>query len=278
MVSKMQSITFVIFTFNEEERIERVIKNLKDYGKILLADDSSTDRTHEIAKAYGCDIYIREKAYDFSENQELVDLIYQQVTTDWVYWGFADEMLDKETLVQISAVVESNKYDIINIDRKNYFYGEFCYDLFHSRTNKIFKKGAIDFTGNVIHEMGKPTVDGNRIYTLPDRYFVHHFISNTASSYLNVINTYTNSELESKFLVRTSVFYFIFLSIKIVLRSFFFNKGHQARFSGLALTELMLFYALIKNMKHYEKNNNLNRTEIESRNNNYRDNILKLFI
>ena len=37
----MNNITFVIFTYNEEKRIERVIKNLKDYGTVLIADNKS---------------------------------------------------------------------------------------------------------------------------------------------------------------------------------------------------------------------------------------------
>ncbi|OAQ38796.1 hypothetical protein A5893_12160 [Pedobacter psychrophilus] len=54
-------ITFVIFTYNEEDRIERVIKNLKNYGKVLLADNNSTDKTHEIAHKYDCEIFLRKK-------------------------------------------------------------------------------------------------------------------------------------------------------------------------------------------------------------------------
>ena len=99
------NITFVIFTFNEEARIENVIKNFKNFGKILIADNKSTDRTVEIANQYGCDVYTRQKHYNYVENQELVDLLYKEISTDWIYWGFADEMLELDALKKISEII-----------------------------------------------------------------------------------------------------------------------------------------------------------------------------
>ena len=272
-----QKITFVIFTYNEAARIERVIKNFQSFGKILLADNNSTDGTIEIARKNGCEVFLRKEEYVFVENQQLVDQLYEVIDTEWIYWGFADEMLELDTLNEIKKVVLADKHDIITMDRKNYFYGQFCYDLFHARTYKMFKKGTLDFTNNVIHSTGTATVPKNKIYDLPDKYFIHHFISNTAKSYMNVINNYTESEVESYRRPKTSLIYFIFIVSKITIKSFFFNKGYKSGYAGLTLTQLMLFYSLIKDMKHYEKNNDLNRLSIENKNNRFRDNILKRF-
>lgn len=270
----MNNITFVIFTFNEEARIENVIKNFKDFGKILIADNKSTDNTVAIAKSYGCDVYTREKHYVFVENQELVDLLYPKITTDWIYWGFADEMLEKKALLKIAEIIKEDRFDIINIDRKNYFYGDFCYDLYNSRTNKIFKKGSVDFTDNVIHGFGKPVVDNKKILIVDDEFFVHHFISNTASSYLNVINRYTDCEVNFSTQKNTSILYLILFFLKNVFTNYFFKKGYKAGFSGLVLLELMLFYTLVKNMKVYEYRNGLNPITIEKNNNDKRNSIL----
>jgi len=270
----LSNITFVVFTFNEEKRIERVIKNFQKFGKILLADNNSTDRTQEIAKAYGCDIFLRKEDYVFVEDQRLVNQLYNVVTTDWIYWAFADEMLDLTTLEEIEKIVTSNDYDVISMDRKNYFYGKFCYDVFSSRTFKLFKKGAIDFTGNTIHNMGRTTVDNKRIYKLPDKYFIHHFISNTAQSYLNVINRYTDQEPTTKF--NTSPVYVLLLSLKIILKQYIINGGYKCGFSGLSLIQLMIFYGVIKNIKQFEKNETLSTSNIEDSNNVVRDKILSL--
>ncbi len=268
-------ITFVIFTYNEEARIERVINNFKNYGKVLIADNNSNDKTHEIALRHGCEIYIRTKDYVFVENQELVNELYKVITTEWIYWGFADEMLDGKTLEKIQSLVYSGKYSLINIVRKNYFYGNFCGDLYASRTFKLFKKHAINFTDNQIHSMGKATVLKEEIFNLSGKYFIHHFISNTASSYLNVINRYTTQEIEGNYEVKTSFTSLIILFLKVVIKDFFITRGFKAGFSSIALSELMLFYAIIKNMKKYEHLHGITTSKIEKENNIYRDKIIK---
>jgi glycosyltransferase involved in cell wall biosynthesis len=268
------SITFVIFTYNEEKRIERVIKNFKNYGNVLIADNRSTDRTQEIARENGCEILIREKHYVYVENQEMVNLIYDKITTNWIYWGFADEMLEKDTLIQIRDIIAQDKHDIISMDRKNYFYGSFCDNIYNAYTHKIFRRGAIDFTQNVIHGMGTPTVSAERIYTMPDIYFIHHFISNTASSYLNVINRYTDEEVKFSQKNKTSIWYLVYLVFKVMV-SRFLKRGYKAKYAGVALTELTVFYELIKNMKLYEDANGLDTPAIEKKNDKYRDEILR---
>jgi len=41
MSKKRKKITFIFFTFNEEKRIKNVIKNVNNYGKVLLIDNFS---------------------------------------------------------------------------------------------------------------------------------------------------------------------------------------------------------------------------------------------
>lgn len=270
----MQNITFVIFTFNEEARIENVIKNFKDFGKVLIADNKSTDRTIEIANQYSCDIFTRQKEYVFVENQELVDSLYKVISTDWIYWGFADEMLENKTLLEIIKIINEDNYDIINIDRKNYFYGDFCYDLYNSRTNKIFKKNSIDFRENKIHGFGKPNVSNEKILILNDKYFVHHFISNNVASYLNVINRYTESETGTLSKYYNSIFYSIFLFCKSLWINYFFKRGYKTGFSAIALAELMFFYNMVKKMKIHEELNGLTPGKIEEKNNIIRKSII----
>lgn len=253
-------ITFVVFTYNEEKRIENVIRNFIKFGKVLIADDGSSDRTLEIAKKYGCDIYIRENfGYGYVENQPLVNRLYELVDTEWIYWAFADEMLALDSIQQVMRIVKEDKYEIINIDRKNYFMGRFCYNMFHSRTNKCFKKGAIDFSNNEIHGFGKAVVTIDKIYILPDKYYVHHYISNNVSSYLNVINRYTEEENGRKF--KSSFVFLIFgilLLFRFLIKHYLIGKGYKAGIVGVSLLFLMYIYYIVKLMKSVECHNLLN--------------------
>jgi glycosyltransferase involved in cell wall biosynthesis len=276
MIKMNSNITFVIFTYNEERRIERMLQNFQQFGKILIADNKSTDKTLEIASAYGCDILLREKNYVWLENQDLAELVVSKITTDWLFWLYADEMIGKETLEKIALITtqQSSDYDIINIFRKNYFYGEFCYDFYQSSTNRIFKKGAIDFTDNVIHGFGKETVAPERIYKLSDKYFIHQFIDYTASIYLKKTDTYTEIERQFSYSAKKSIWFFLFRVCKNILKNYYWDKGYKMGFPGLAITELSIVYELVKNIKLYEVANNINRESIEQKNDAHRDNIL----
>ena len=271
----MNNITFVIFTYNEEKRIERVIKNLKDYGTVLIADNKSTDRTLEIAMQYNCEIFIREKEYVFVENQELLDLIYPFIKTDWLCFSFADEMIDVHTLQKIAYIINKNKYEIINLYVKNYYYGLFFHEAFAPRINKIFKKRAIDFTDNIIHHFGRVVVDDSLIYKMPSQYFIHQFKSDTIESDLHKINKYTNKENEFSY-NQKNIFFNIFLNpIKLFFFNYLFKKGYKAGIVGFNFALIQILYYIIKYMKVIEKKAELSAEAIEVKNNEIKDAILE---
>ena len=268
------ALTFVIFTFNEEKRITRVIRNLQSYGKVLIVDNYSTDSTREIAAAYNCDILLHKNT-GWAEDELTVKKVKKKVITDWIYWGYADEMLDSFLLNKIDKIINEDKYDIINVVKKNYYYGEFCYDAFSARLNRIFKKNAIDFTQNKIHHFGRPVVDKNKICVLDRRYYVHHFISDTAHSYIAKLNRY--SGLETEVGLETNpigIGVIILKAIKKVWVNIILGKGYKAGKAGLSLLIIMLLYDIFKDMKFYEYQNSLSSEEVESKNDAVRDEIL----
>ncbi|MFW0714234.1 glycosyltransferase [Pedobacter sp. N23S346] len=271
----------MIFTYNEEHRIERVIKNYEQYGAVLLADGGSTDKTHEIASNNGCEVFVRPQTdHAFVENEIVMDALFKIVKTDWIFLGYADEHMSKDTLERVSEVVASNKFDAIKIYRKNYFYGDFCNDSFKSANNRFFKKGAYDFKDNFIHGMGKAMISESRIFNLPHQYFVHHFIDNTLDSHLSKLNKYTDSELDTNghSQAKTSVFYSIYVILKNLLKNYFYEKGYKTGFAALTLAEMNIFYDLIKNIKIYEAQNHITNETIDKKNNLHRTEILKDFV
>jgi len=272
MAEFSKDLTFVVFTFNEEKRIERVINNFMKFGSVLIVDNESTDSTLDIAKKYNCEVLVN-KNMGWVEDEVTTSRVKKVVKTEWIYWAFADEMIDLLTIDVIQSAIKTGKYDIINITRKNYYYGRFCYDAFADRMNRIFKKEAIDFTGNKIHGFGVVTVGKENILYLPNNYFVHHFISNTAESYLNVINRYTSIDADDNKKFR-GVSRMVLGAIKIFLGNIIMRGGYKSMPSVFFLVLNMIYYSWVANMKAYEKINNLGRSEIEEKNNKYRDSIL----
>lgn len=265
-----KNLTFVVFTFNEEARIERVIKNFNKFGKILVVDNFSADRTIEIAKSYDCEV-LMHKNPGWVENENTVVKVKEAVQTDWIYWAFADEMIGGAELEIISSLIKTDQYDIINICRKNYYYGVFCHNMFIARMNRIFKKDAIDFKGNQIHGFGKAIVDQSKIKYMPKKYFVHHFISNNIKSYLNTLMRYSDIEQRKPY---RSKFLIIAYCSKIFMKEFFMQGGYKAGLQGLYLIFIMITYIFINDIRSYEEINMLDTKSIEELNNGFRDKIL----
>lgn len=56
----MRKIFFLIPAFNEEKNLKKVILKFKKYGKVLIVNDGSKDKTEFIAKKYS-DFYLENK-------------------------------------------------------------------------------------------------------------------------------------------------------------------------------------------------------------------------
>lgn len=265
-------ITFVLFMFNEEARIERAVRNFLPFGRVLVVDNYSTDRTVEIARSLGADV-LMHKNPGWVEDEGTTSVVKAAVQTPWLYWGFSDEIVDRETMAAMLAAIDSGKYSIVNIARKNYYYGEFCYDAYRNTQNRAFKKDAIDFRGNTIHQFGKPTVSDSEIAFLdPDKYFVHHFISNTVKTYLGSLDRYT--DIEAQHSEPPKPMKMLLRMLKGFLGNYFIKGGRKAGRAGVYLGLLMSVYQLMLATKAYERVFELSTLGIEKRNNVIRDRLL----
>ncbi len=266
-------ITFVIFMFNEEARVERAVRNFIPYGRVLIVDCFSTDRTCEIATSLGAEIF-KYQNHGWVEDEHTTTLVKNEVKTPWLYWGFADEIVDRATMDQMIGAIESGTYSIVNIARKNYYYGEFTHNAYRNTQNRAFKKDAIDFRGNTIHNFGKPAVPESEIcYLDPEKYFVHHFISNTAKVYMASLDKYT--EIEAQHTPTPSVPKMLYRMVRGFLGNFYVLGGRKAGRAGVYLGLQMCFYTLLLAMKSYEREHQLNTLSIEARNNKIRDGLLR---
>jgi len=266
---RSDAITFVVFTFNEEARIEWAIRNFQAWGRVLVVDNYSTDRTVEIAKSYGCDVLLN-KNQGWVEDLTTTDRVKATVQTEWIYWGFADELVEAHTLNAILDAVECGKYSIVNIARKNYYYGKFCHDAFADRMNRIFKKGAIDFSKNTIHHFGSVTVPETDIcYLDKKKYYVHHFNSYTSKTYLRTMDRYTDTQAieaaktEKPLSSALNVAILFAKSMKIFVLNYWIRGGYKAGPAGLLIVLQMVYYRWLLSMKIHEVQNGLSAEEIE---------------
>lgn len=120
-------ITVVVLTKNEEANMQRALENIKDFAeRIVVVDSGSTDRTLEIAKEYGADIYSHSwKHYADQFNWALKNT---DISTTWVYRLDADEVPTPELKAEMLEAAKNNTNSSTNaflIRYKIFFLGKF---------------------------------------------------------------------------------------------------------------------------------------------------------
>lgn len=190
----MNDITFLVFTFNEQRRLEPYLRCIQGWGRIIVIDNHSCDDTRNIAAGYTDEIYtFRNPGY--VENKEVMDFALSKVKTRWVYLGYVDELLPRPLLQRLTEIARSEQYSIVELYRKNFMYGQeiFNYGKHHLR---MFIPDAVDFTDNMVHKLGKFLVPRERILKLPanDDYSLWHFSSYNTTRLEMAHNRYADLE------------------------------------------------------------------------------------
>lgn len=97
-------LSVAIITLNEERIIEKTLSGIKDIAdEIIIVDSNSTDKTVEIAKSYGAQVFVEDwKGYSDQKNSAL-----EKCKCDWILSLDADEYVTKDLSNEISGVVNS---------------------------------------------------------------------------------------------------------------------------------------------------------------------------
>src|SRR5438105_8172357 len=97
---RKNTISAVIMTYNDEKRIKDCLESIKDVvDEIVIIDNSSTDKTLEIAKKFTKYIYKQENDplnIDFQKNKA-----FKKATSDWILSLDADERVTPELSKEI---------------------------------------------------------------------------------------------------------------------------------------------------------------------------------
>lgn len=151
-MQRVDRISVVIITYNEEANIERCLRSLQFADEIIIYDGNSTDKTIEICNKYNCKIHSRQQWLGFGlAKQSAVELAHN----DWVLVVDADEELTPE-LIEILIKMRDNgsKYSGYKIRRKSYFLGKLInYSSWQSDAPlRFFDRRVGKFNSNIVHE------------------------------------------------------------------------------------------------------------------------------
>lgn len=114
------TLSVVIITKNEEERIGVCLESIKWANEIIVADNGSSDRTVEIAKEF------TNKVFKFNglTFDEIRNKATEKTTGKWILYIDADERVLAPLREEIKQIINSAKYDAFAISRRNIIFGE----------------------------------------------------------------------------------------------------------------------------------------------------------
>jgi glycosyltransferase involved in cell wall biosynthesis len=147
----MSNITTVIIAKDEERNIARTVRSVRGLGPVIVADTGSTDRTREVARKAGAEVYrIDWKGFGPSKQEAC-----RFASTEYVLSVDADEVVSSQLASEMRRAADSNgAVDGYLLPRITNFCGSW---VFHSGWYpeyilRFFKRDSASISDDVIHE------------------------------------------------------------------------------------------------------------------------------
>lgn len=198
-----QLITFVIFCFNEEQRIESCLKNFYGWGKILVIDNCSTDQSVAIARKYA-DKVVTRKNIGHSDNEEAYQYIWANVDTPWIYRAYAGEALPGRLLKRLTRASLRRDISVVRIAKRTISYGVETRNWASGYHPRMIRQEGLTYKGCIIHQNGVITAQKHQILTLEkDKDLcIWHFRDYTARKTEEVFSAYLDRDAIETYEVR----------------------------------------------------------------------------
>ncbi len=245
----MTKLSVAIATYNEEKNIERCLKSVSFADEIVVVDESSIDKTAEIAKMLGAKVFKVKKEENFHNTKQTA---IEKCTSDWILVMDADEEVSKELKSEIQATIESNTdFSGFEIPRRNKIFGKwFGHTGFYPDYQvRLFKKGKGKQPGKSFHEMIE--VSGDRGKLTNDLLHYHY---TSIDQFVTRLNRYTTND--ANYLLSKGEKVVWSDSIKFptdeFLKRFFFWEGYKDGLHGLMLSLLQALSRAVVFAKMWE--------------------------
>lgn len=145
----MNKISAVIIARNEEDKIAKCLESVKWMDEIIFIDQSSSDKTVEIAKKYTEKIFITSPKEICNPDREFG---ISKASNNWIFLLEADEIISTNLKDEILSIINSsNSADIYLVPVLTFFIGKpikTC-GWYPAYIPRLFKKGAIKFQSEI---------------------------------------------------------------------------------------------------------------------------------
>jgi glycosyltransferase involved in cell wall biosynthesis len=254
---KKPLISVVINTLNEEENIERCLKSIKGFAdEIVVVDMHSEDRTREIAKDYGAEVYLHEKT---GYVEPARNFAIEKANGKWILIIDGDEELPDTLAEKLTSFAKDKKrkdVDCVLIPRKNIIFGKWMQNSrwWPDYLPRFFKKGKITWPKQ-IHQ--QPNLADKNIHTLvnQEEYALIHYNYESLDQFLTRNRRY--AEIQAKDLIEEKSYKLsskdlLLEPLKEFLSRFFAGEAYKDGVHGLALSLLQFWVVLLTYLKVWE--------------------------
>jgi glycosyltransferase involved in cell wall biosynthesis len=225
-------LSIAIITKNEEENILSCLQSVSFAGQIVIVDSGSTDKTLEIAAAFGCEISSEGWRGFGPQKQSAID----KCREPWILVLDADERIPADTSDIIKKIVTDPqvKETGFSFPRKNYFQGRWIKHAgwWPDRIVRLFRKEAGRMTTAIVHE----SVEVQGMVRALD-VAIDHYTESRLSKIIQKIDKYSTLGAEAAFGEgkRSSTGGAFMRALFTFIQDYFFRLGILDGMPGLTL-------------------------------------------
>lgn len=249
---KMNKISAYIVTKNEEARLPKTLKALRQVAdEIIIVDSGSTDKTPEIAKKYGAK-FIFHKWKNISSQKNFASL---QCQNDWLLSLDADEVLSPKLIKEIQDLKKNMSMDAYRLRIRDMYPGDKKPQHFAKSYNliRLYNKKAGEMPDDLTHDrviMKKNAKVGQL------KEVIYHYSYLSIERTVEKLNIYTTELISTaKATGKKYSLFRLFIEFPYqFIRYYFFKRFFLRGIFGFILSMNCAYFRFLKIAKYIERN------------------------
>ena len=248
-------LSSIVIAKNEESNIRRCLESQKDCIDeiVVLVDNSTTDKTFEIAKTFTGVIAHRVIWQGYSETKKTA---IKFTSNDWIFWIDADEEISPELCEELKNFKKSvPAFNAYSVPRKAYFLGKWIKysGWYPGRVIRLFNKNKANFNKNAVHEQLEFSGSAGKL-----KQDLNHFTDPSIHHYFEKYNRYTSLAAEELFSKgkKFSILDIVLRPIGIFIKMYLLKTGFLDGIQGFMLAVFSSSYVFTKYCKLWELEKN----------------------